>query len=152
MTGIGGLNFTDDANEISKLLFLRDSPLQYAMFQIDNEHDLVVYCKARKKFTRSMENSFYDFVSHLPPYSPRYILYNFDYISPIDKIPRSRMLWIMWAPDEAPVKEKLLITMRSRNAKACLCKAHAISLQANALDDLTIENIFANLKTKCSCV
>jgi len=152
MSGIPGLNFTQDAQEVANLVFLRDSPLQYAMFRIDNEHDLVVDCKDTKDFTRTIEKSFYEFSSKLPSDSPRYVLYNFDYISPIDKIPRSRMLWIMWAPDNAPIKEKLLITMRARNAQACLLRAHAIQIQANCHEDVTIENIFANLKTKCSCI
>ena len=46
------------------------------------------------------------FVAELPPKEGMYTIYDFDY--EIEGGKRNKLMFIVWAPDDAPIKEKML--------------------------------------------
>ena len=76
---------------------------KYAIFKLSNDLTEVVL------ESTSNEPSWESFITALPPKSCRYVVYDFDYQSD-DGGDRSKILFIVWAPDSAKIKEKMLIT------------------------------------------
>ena len=76
---------------------------KYAIFKISDDLSSVVL------ETTSSEASWESFTSALPQNSCRYVVYDFDFKSD-DGRDMSKILFIVWAPDSAKIKEKMLIT------------------------------------------
>jgi len=75
-----------------------------------------------------------DFLEDLPPRDVRYAVYDFDFKAD-DGTDRNRLIFIVWAPDCAPVKRKMLIA----STKASVKNAFAgVAVEVQATDDSEI--------------
>mmetsp|Transcript_38440 Transcript_38440/g.53528 ORF Transcript_38440/g.53528 Transcript_38440/m.53528 type:complete len:151 (-) Transcript_38440:48-500(-) len=51
-----------------------------------------------------------EFTTHLPRDKCAYGLTHIKYISPSDHVKRSKLVFVMWAPDRAKIKEKMVVS------------------------------------------
>jgi len=70
------------------------------------------------------------FVSDLPPKEGRYAVYDFDYTTNEGQ-KRNKLLLIVWAPDDAPIKEKMLYASSKAALKA---KINGIQFEVQGTD------------------
>jgi len=89
------------------------------------------------------DKTYDDFLDILPPKDVRYAVYDFDYISE-EGTPRNKVVFIVWAPDTAPARKKMVIAGTKGGIKQAL-NGVAIEIQAN--DDQGISE--AVVKEKC---
>ena len=75
-------------------------------------------CDIGCAFPKSEEKDFsiewYRMIQSLPSDQCAFLVANFDYISVTDQVQRSKVLFIIWAPNEAPVKQKMLSAFCSK--------------------------------------
>lgn len=77
-----------------------------------------------------------DFLEDLPPRDVRYAVYDFDFKAD-DGTDRNKLVFIVWAPDVAPVKRKMLIA----STKASVKNAFAgVAVEIQATDDSEIQH------------
>lgn len=154
MAGIFGVNVNDDCIQKTSTFYKRNSQLGWIIFKLDGDKTLLVDSCKTKDETFSFENTFDDFVDHLPKDDVRYALYNYEYESPTDKINRCKTIFIMWAPEQASIKRKMLTTMYLRDISNQLTRNRGfpVTLQANDLEDLHYRGVFQKIRTKFYCM
>jgi hypothetical protein len=83
----------------------------------------------------------------LPQDEVRYVIANFSYISPVDYIQRTKRIFLMWAPESAPIREKLKVTMYSLEAQKMLstCGFH-VTMQAHELCDVDKQQVLERIR------
>jgi hypothetical protein len=96
-------------------------------------------------------------VFNLPVNSVRYALCNFEYIVYDSELPniqmiRNKIVFVMWAPMEAPIKERMQITMHSLDVQKQIKQIGHIHhvIQANTIEDLNYSTIVKDIQ-KFSC-
>lgn len=79
-----------------------------------------------------------------------YIMMNYKYTSPSDGVNRMRPLFISWAPEQAPVREKFKISSYLREVRSALLgnNGSALDIQANDLTDLSDYDILSKIRNK----
>ena len=154
MAGIFGVNVNDDCLKKTDIFYKRNSPLGWIIFKLDGDKTLVVDSYKIKDDTLSFENMFDDFADHLPKDDVRYALYNYEYESPADKINRNKTIFIMWAPEQATTKRKMLTTMYLRDISNQLTsnRGFPVTLQANDIEDINYRSVFSKIRTKFYCM
>ncbi|GEM11022.1 cofilin [Rhodotorula toruloides] len=74
--------------------------LKYIVFKLSDDNKEI-------QVEKSSESASYDdFVGDLPPNSPRYAVYDFEYEKGEGK--RNKLCFYAWSPDEAKIKDKML--------------------------------------------
>jgi hypothetical protein len=73
-----------------------------------------VYPRPAATAARSSENGWNEMVSALPADRCAFLVANFDYVSTSDQVERSKVLFVVWAPAGAPIKEKMLSAFCAR--------------------------------------
>ena len=155
MAGIIGIKL-NDTNGNTKQFFAIDSQTNklnvktkakcnqnWIMYKFENENTLK--CEVAGDGWPQM-------LAWLPYNDVRFVICNFEYMSPDDNIERVKRLFLMWAPDEAKVREKLKITMFSRDAQKVLGMGfgfHTI-LQAAEVSDIDEKNVLLRIKRNCT--
>ena len=79
--------------------------------------------------------SFGDFVANLPANQCRYAIFDFEYNLGNDGN-RSKILFVVWAPDTAKIKDKML-TASSKDALKKKLVGISVEVQATGLDEVT---------------
>lgn len=136
MAGIIGLNVM----EINEYIFNRDNINHWMMYRFSSDKDIEVDCGGG--------TSWEEMCSNLPLNEVRYVVMNFSYTSPIDKIDRMKRVFLMWAPENAKIKDKVKITMYSIEAQRLLsqnCTFH-VSMQGNDLNDVKTEMLLEKIR------
>jgi cofilin len=86
-----------------------------------------------------------DFVASLAPNDCRYGVYDYEYASP-ERGTFSKIVFINWAPDDAPVKTKMMYAATKDFFKGFLDGAGA-ELQASDFDEVSEEEVRARVIT-----
>ena len=102
---------------------------RYVIFNFSKDLQYVVVEK-----TAPPEKTYDDFLDDLPPRDVRYAVYDYDY-SMDDGTSRNKLLFIVWAPDVAPVRRKMLIASTKVSVKNALS---GVALEIQATDDSEI--------------
>ncbi|TNY19293.1 hypothetical protein DMC30DRAFT_412076 [Rhodotorula diobovata] len=74
--------------------------LKFIVFKLSGDNKEIVVD------TQSESASYDDFLEALPPNSPRYAVYDFEYEKGEGK--RNKLCFYAWSPDEAKIKDKML--------------------------------------------
>lgn len=90
------------------------------------------------------EATYDDFLDQLPPKDVRYAIYDYDFKAD-DGTPRNKVVFVVWAPDVAPARRKMLITGSKVSIKNAL-SGITLELQANDDQGISEEEMLA----KCS--
>lgn len=80
--------------------FSRPAETKYIVFKLSADNTQIEVEKT------SPSASYDDFLNDLPPNSPRYAVYDFEYEKDGGK--RNKICFYAWSPDEAKIKEKML--------------------------------------------
>lgn len=153
MAGISGLLVNDDLKEIVKEIFDSKSPIDWSLFMFDGDAALKAEYVGDDWFGSSdnFEKDWNDLLAYLPENEVRYLVVDFKYLSPNDNIERSKRIFVMWAPEYAPQKEKLMVTMYSKDVQNKLCGGSVIYVQANELSDISYQRVLDKINSSCYC-
>lgn len=90
--------------------------------------------------------TYQDFVSQLPPDDCRYAIVDYKFQGQ-ETGPKDILLFVVWCPDTAPVKKKMLYAS-SKDALKSVCKGIQAEIQANDFDEVSEEAISDKCKGK----
>lgn len=159
MAGIKGLNFDENATCCIRNIFDGKNFSDWGIFcpitdaNADNLQDNIVCEFFGNHWDRFSDRENWEyFVNSFPQNECRYALGNFRYHSPEDNTVRCKMIFVMWAPDSAPVKEKLSCAMHNLDVKSQIQTIGGIhlSFQANSLEDISFDAVVEKIKRVCS--
>lgn len=163
MAGIHGLNFSRQAfQEVQNIYNLSDWA-EWAIFHIDTENTVLPNAAALSNTAvldlsgiglkwddDTPQDTWEQFVHTLPKLECRYGLCNFEHMGS-DNILRSKIIFVMWAPNEAPVKQRLQTAMHMHDIKKQINTVGGITLtvQANDVSDLSYDTVLKKLQSVC---
>ena len=110
-------------------------------YVIFNFSDDLRYVTVEK--TAEPSKTYDDFLDDLPPRDVRYAVYDYDFKAE-DGTDRNKLVFIVWAPDTAPVKRKMLIASTKTSVKNALA---GVALEVQATDDSEIKE--QEILSKC---
>ena len=87
-----------------------------------------------------MEEQWEEFTSALPKDNCAYGIVTFKYISPADQVRRSKTVFVLWAPERAPVKEKMMAAFSVKGIKKMI-GGGGIPVQAEGSHELDYEYV-----------
>lgn len=98
---------------------------RFITFMMDNKGKEIIVDKIGDRTT-----SYEDFTSSLPEGDCRFAIYDFDFLTAED-VPKSRIFYILWSPDNAKVRSKMLYASSNERFKKEL---NGIQLEVQATD------------------
>ncbi|KAK8443798.1 hypothetical protein SEVIR_9G033000v4 [Setaria viridis] len=90
------------------------------------------------------ETTYEDFTNSLPENDCRYAIYDFDFVTAED-VQKSRIFYILWSPDTAKVKSKMLYATSNQKFKSGL-NGIQVDLQATDASEITLDVISARAR------
>jgi cofilin len=112
---------------------------RYLLFNFSDDLRYVVVEKAAPK-----EATYDNFLDDLPTRDVRYAVYDYEWKADDDTI-RNKLVFVVWAPDVAPVKRKMLIASTKTSVKNALT---GVAVELQATDDCEIEEMMMLQKCK----
>jgi cofilin len=103
---------------------------RYIIFNFSDDLKYVVVEKAARK-----DATYENFLDDLPTRDVRYAVYDYEWKADDETI-RNKLVFVVWAPDVAPVKRKMLIASTKVSVKNALT---GVSVELQATDDSEIE-------------
>ncbi|KAJ1772148.1 cofilin [Coemansia sp. RSA 1813] len=91
------------------------------------------------------EDDYEKFIGRFPENDGRYAVYDFDYTRDGGK--RNKVLFFTWAPDNAPVKSKMLYASSKKDIEQRLTGT-ALVIQATDKDDLFYDSVLDTLNSR----
>jgi len=111
--------------------------LRYIVYKIADEKIVVEH-------QADSSASYEEFVQKLPDAEPRYAVVDFEYATD-DGRPQSKLVFVLWSPDNGPVKQKMVYAASKDNLKRKLVGV-AKELQANDPSEVLREEVMKLLK------
>jgi cofilin len=130
-----GIEVTDDVVQTYNEIKL-GRKYRYVIFKISDDYTQVVQEK-----TGPTSETYEDFVGCLPSDECRYAIVDYDYKT-ADGRQSSKILFVVWAPDNAPIKAKMLITSTKDAVKKQLVGI-GVEVQATDFSEIS-EEAFAD--------
>jgi len=112
---------------------------RYCFFKMNDQCSQVVVDK-----TGATGASYEDFVKELPPNACRYAIFDFAYDSD-DGRKSDKIIFVLWAPDSAKIKEKMLYTS-SKDAVRKKLVGVGTEIQATDLAEIDREVVLEKVK------
>eukprot|EP00040_Diaphanoeca_grandis_P038232 m.256077 g.256077 ORF g.256077 m.256077 type:complete len:155 (+) comp34044_c1_seq1:103-567(+) len=113
---------------------------KYFLCKIDREKGEIQLDSSCDDFSLVGEEGYQQFVEKLPPKEGRYALYDFDYTT-LEGGVRNKLAFIVWCPDEAPIKEKMLYASSKDAIKKKFNGLH-FEIQATDYDEVAWTDIY----------
>ena len=108
--------------------------IQYAIFRINDDNTEVIVEKVQKDSSASWD----EFTGSLPKDDCRYAVYDFPF--QVDGGQRNKLLFVVWAPDTAKIKNKMLITS-TKDAVRKKMVGVGIEIQATDASEIDLEEV-----------
>jgi len=152
MSKLISANLSDDVLETSRKMFKNKSESNWAIFKFEGDSNLVLDSAddgSKEKFT----DCWNDFLNHLPSNEVRYGLTNFKYFNERDNIFREKLVFIMWVPEYALGREKMMLTVYSKDVQRQLSDnlGFQIKINADEFNELSYERVLNKIKKTCYC-
>jgi len=112
---------------------------RYCFFKLNDNNSAVVVDKQAPTSA-----TYDDFVKELPPNACRYAIYDFEYDSD-DGRKSDKIIFVLWAPDSAKIKEKMLYTS-SKDAVRKKLVGVGTEIQATDLGEIDREVVLEKVK------
>lgn len=151
MAGIAGMNFSEHALKEIRNIYCTQKWPHWTIYHIDNDANIIDLSVMGINWDdNSPQDTWAQFVRFLPNDQCRYALCNFDYTSS-KGISKSKIVFVMWAPNTANVKNRLQIAMHNRDVQKQIKEIGGItvSLQANEISDLDYDLVLKKLQSVC---
>jgi len=133
------------ANARSGVAVNDECMLKFGELQSKRLHRFITY-KMDDKFKEIVVDqvgdratSYEDFTNSLPENDCRYAIYDFDFVTAED-VQKSRIFYILWSPDSAKVKSKMLYASSNQKFKSGL-NGIQVELQATDASEISIDQI-----------
>ena len=111
---------------------------RYIIFDFSKDLKKVIVSKCAPK-----DATYDDFLDDLPPKDVRYAVYDYDFKAD-DDTDRNKLVFVVWGPDAAPARRKMILTGTKAGLKSALA---GISMELQANDDSDIQE--AEMRKKC---
>jgi len=132
-----GVAVSDDVLNKYQELKLGHS-LRYALFKLNaNQSEVIV------DSTAPPSANYEDFVKQLPPNDCRYAVYDFEYDA--EGAQRNKILFVVWAPDAAKIKSKMLYAS-SKDAVRKKLVGVAVEIQATDLAEVDRSSVLEKVQ------
>ena len=105
---------------------------RFITYKMDNQMKEIVVEKVGERTT-----SYEDFASSLPAEDCRFAIYDFDFTTAED-VPKSRIFYILWSPDTAKVRSKMLYASSNDRFKREL-DGIQVELQATDASEVSLD-------------
>jgi cofilin len=112
---------------------------RYVIFDFSPDLLYVTVSKVAAK-----EATYDDFLNDLPARDVRYAVYDYEFKAD-DDTTRNKLVFVVWAPDIAPVKRKMIIASTKVSVKAALA---GVAIELQATDDSEIQESMMLAKCK----
>lgn len=125
------VSLSDDCMPVYKEMQMKHNT-RFIIFRIENKEKVIV------DKTGPSDQTYDDFLAALPAQECRYCLVDVDYTTKAGAT-HSKLVFVMWCPDEAPVKEKMLYSSSTDSMKdltGVQCK-----VQGNDLSDIQKDEV-----------
>jgi cofilin len=112
-------------------------------FSEDAKKIVVLHQEPKSKTTSEKNPDWSGFLEHFPAADVRYAVVDVDYQT--KEGPKTNMMLIMWAPENASIKKRMLIASSQHALKNALvgCSNH---MQAGCYADLSLNNVIGQFK------
>jgi len=120
-------------------------------FKLSNKHRYILFKVANDQKSIILDRkgdyskTYQDFVKELPGNDCRYAVVNFEYETESDG-KRSKIIFINWAPDTAPIKSKMVYAGTKNELKKSLVGL-SIEIQGTDLGEVDEGEVLAKLKS-----
>jgi len=119
-----------------------ENKYRYLVLKIDDQHWEI---QATTTAPYDTPNPFHHMLTHFPKDEPRYAIFKFD-----DQAPqplKSQIMFILWAPEEAKIKTRMIYTSSKGEVKTILvgCK---LEIQATNMEELQEDKILEKLEKR----
>jgi len=111
---------------------------RYVIFGFSEDLRHVIVEKAAEP-----DKTYDDFLDELPPRDVRYAVFDYDFKME-DGTSRNKLVFIVWAPDTAPVRRKMLVAATKASVKNALA---GVGIEVQATDDSEIQE--SHILAKC---
>jgi len=112
--------------------------LRYALFKLSADQKEVIV-----DLTAPPSASYDDFVKHLPSNDCRYAVYDFEYEA--EGAQRNKILFVVWAPDSAKIKSKMLYASTKDAVRKKLVGV-AVEIQATDLAEIDRQSVLEKVQ------
>uniref|UniRef100_A0A0D9W0S7 ADF-H domain-containing protein n=1 Tax=Leersia perrieri TaxID=77586 RepID=A0A0D9W0S7_9ORYZ len=112
---------------------------RFITFAMDNKGKEIIVDKIGDRTT-----SYEDFTSSLPEGDCRFAIYDFDFVTAED-VPKSRIFYILWSPDNAKVRSKMLYASSNEKFKKEL-NGIQLELQATDASEISLDALKDRVK------
>ncbi|KAI5117446.1 hypothetical protein M0805_005825 [Coniferiporia weirii] len=114
---------------------------KYIVYSVTpNNEEIVVSHAASSDHSKSNEDAFGEFVSHLPADEPRYGVFDFEFEKNDGSGKRNRIVFVNWAPDSSRIKQKMVYSS-SKDALRRGLVGVQVDVQATDFDEVSYENV-----------
>eukprot|EP00341_Mesodinium_pulex_P015770 CAMPEP_0116937284 /NCGR_PEP_ID=MMETSP0467-20121206/31406_1 /TAXON_ID=283647 /ORGANISM="Mesodinium pulex, Strain SPMC105" /LENGTH=138 /DNA_ID=CAMNT_0004619057 /DNA_START=51 /DNA_END=467 /DNA_ORIENTATION=+ len=131
--GMSGVAVHDDVVEAYQNLKLGHKH-KYVIFKLNDDLTEVVV-----DFTAGADASYDEFVGKLPENDCRYVVYDFEYDAGEGK--RNKILFVVWAPDTAKIKSKMLYASTKDSVRKKLVGIGS-EIQATDLSEIDYDTVY----------
>jgi cofilin len=120
--------------------FKMGSKYRYMLFKVSDDKKSIIL---DKKGDNNL--SYQDFVKNLPQNDCRYGVVNFEYTTESDG-KRAKIVFVVWAPETAPIKSKMLYAGTKNDLKKSLVGL-SIEIQGTDLSEVDEAEVLSKLKS-----
>ena len=123
---VSGIGVTDEAVDEYNVMKTKRGKHRFLTYNIDEDAGMVVLRETGAAATATYD----DFLDTLPDAECRYCVYDYDYTND-DNCKFNKFVFVMWSPDIAPIKQKMIYASTKEYFKNCL---DGISLEIQGTD------------------
>lgn len=139
MANLTGIGVSDEClqafNEIKM-----NHKYRYVLFKISDDSTSIVIDKRGER-----SSSYDEFLESLPKKDGRYAVYDYEFKAD-DESSRNKLVFIVWAPDTAPVRRKMIIAGSRASIRNTLDGVH-IEMQATDNSEIAEDQMLAKCKS-----
>lgn len=132
-----GVAVSDEVVELFNDMKLRHNT-KYMLCTINRDAGEIQLLKRVE--TGAGKTTYDEFVQALPPKTGMYGIYDFDYET-VEGGQRSKLMFVVWAPDDAPIKEKMLYASSKDGFKKKIVGIQ-IEVQGTDYDEVEWDEIY----------
>ena len=136
---MSGVAVAEDCISVFNKVKLRSSGLQWAVFRVEETEGSVL----TDATGAAGDGDYSAFIAALPDNECRYAIYDYEYVNSEDCV-FSKLVFIIWNPDGARLKNKMLYASTKDFFKSRL-SGIAVEIQATDLDEVSEEELRANV-------
>lgn len=144
------IDIDNKAVELTSDVFYHNSNNIWLTFRIEEDANIVADFVGQKDNKMTPRQEWERFLTCLYPDTPVYAVFKF----PVQygEYTRSKVVFIMWVPGIASVKQKLTTSMYCEQVKNSLSKkgGFPIFIQANDLSDLNYRTVYKKIQSQTS--